>query len=703
MPTPNSERAAAWKALNPQQREQALSRMSPDQKTSLASDLGYQGGAETATAGDWRDPLTGIRPHNLKSLLPGKNGQYDAGAYAREAGTALGNIGAGGLGVILHPVDTVTGIAKSVAHPIETLKTMGKQFGEAPLETAESMIGQAGATAGLGKVAEGTLKSIPKIGGGVTRAITKTSPREMAGPVKAVGEANEAAVAKAAEQNKTAAQEHLEKTQEALHKTKGAELEHAQKTAQAKEEASTQEKINLKKHFEERDKAVSDRKAAEEKLTAEKLKQGKIGPTQAKLENAWSNLRAGVETARAKALKIGNEKYAAVNPKLNPLRADSEVMQGAIVDAAETLKGTHTAEVPEGFGTEGEGGVKGGARIVNKISDKFGKGDQFTYEDLQGYYSELGSEISKGTLPGDIYHAYDKLHETIGKEMENIAKREDAAAVANGEPNPNYAAKLKDSRDYWRRMKQTFGKQLSQTDAATKALRSSAPDIAEAQDQANRVRLMGSFDPDIPKLFSHIENIKKGTESLPKPSSPRELEQGVKAPTLPPRKPILPKIEPKPVAPPERAALPERPAEIKPDLKTIGPEDVRGAKQEGLAKRAEAIRHKGEGFANTIIILDAIRNALSGDIGGIGKDVAARAIFGAGKHAIAGLLERPAVVRFLTNPTAADIAAIPPEMRGDFSAIAAEAAKKGIKVDPRLYAAAGAAQPRKRVAAALTP
>ena len=67
----------------------------------------------------------------------------------------------------------------------------------------------------------------------------------------------------------------------------------------------------------------------------------------------------------------------------------------------------------------------------------------------------------------------------------------------------------------------------------------------------------------------------------------------------------------------------------------------------------------------------------------------------AGVEGVARLLENPKVVEFLTRPTARDLAQVPPELRGDMSTIAQVAARKGIKVDPRIYAIAGAAAPKK--------
>ena len=44
----------------------------------------------------------------------------------------------------------------------------------------------------------------------------------------------------------------------------------------------------------------------------------------------------------------------------------------------------------------------------------------------------------------------------------------------------------------------------------------------------------------------------------------------------------------------------------------------------------------------------------------------------------------------LTEPTAADLAQIPPELRGELKPIVERAQKQGIKVDPRLAALVGA-------------
>lgn len=346
--------------------------------------------------------------------------------------------------------------------------------------------------------------------------------------------------------------------------------------------------------------------------------------------DAFSNVRSAIETAREKANKIGNEKYNTVNESLNPIHADPKVVQGALSNATEALKGSHADPT-----------------LLKQMVSKFARGDAFTYEDLQGDYSRLGKELSKGTLPGDEYYAYDILHEELGNEMQRIADTQ------------GMGPQLKAARDYWRLMKQTFGKPLSQTDAASGVLRSLAPGMAEQDTIANRIRLMGSFDPGIPKAFEAMQKA-------------QDEAKGLSIPT-----------------PGETAKL--------------GAEDIRQRKLKSLTEGTENVRKVGKKIINYGIGLKALWDAYHLNVGSAAEDVA----LGVGGYkvadAFARLLENPEIVEMLTKPTEADIAQIPPEMRGNLGPMLEAAKKKGIKVDPRLYAAAGATSPKKRVAAAMSP
>jgi hypothetical protein len=80
---------------------------------------------------DWRDKYTRIEPHHLETLAPQKGDMASelARSYLHEGTTALSNIGAGALGVALHPVATAETMAASVTPRavLEWGKTHGKE------------------------------------------------------------------------------------------------------------------------------------------------------------------------------------------------------------------------------------------------------------------------------------------------------------------------------------------------------------------------------------------------------------------------------------------------------------------------------------------------------------------------------------------------------------------------------------------------
>jgi hypothetical protein len=349
------------------------------------------------------------------------------------------------------------------------------------------------------------------------------------------------------------------------------------------------------------------------KATAEAVTKAKAGNA---LADAHIKAQAAIETARNNALKEGNAKYSTVNEKLNDYVADPDKIAGALGDAQGKIKGSNTEPT-----------------IYKDILKKTDKGGMLTYKDLQGYYSELGKELTKGTLPGDVYAAYDTLHESIGNEMQRIADE-------NGQ-----GAQLKDAQNYWRRMKQAFGKPLGQSDVATQVLNSQSPEMAQQAETANRVRLLGSFDPEIPKAF---EDIGKA-----------------------------------------RAAAKDAPTVLPGETAKLGPEEVRQAKTDSLQKRAGQAREVGNRLVRYGVGLKALWDAFHLNVEGMGQDVGiAGAAYGL-SHMAAKALENPNVVDFLTKPTPADIAQIPPEMRGNFPAIMQAAKARGIKIDPRITAVLG--------------
>lgn len=343
--------------------------------------------------------------------------------------------------------------------------------------------------------------------------------------------------------------------------------------------------------------------------------------------DAYSKLQAKIETARENALTEGNKKYSTVNEALDPIQADPEAIQGALANATEALKGSH-----------------GEPTLLRSMMSKFERGDPWTYEDLQGDYSRLGKELSKGTLPGDEFHAYDVLHEALGDEMQRIADSQ------------GMGEQLKGARDYWRLMKQTFGREYNASDAASGVLQHASPELTQQAAVANRVRLLNSFDPEIQGNYNDVV---KASEAAKKTGLP----------------PTTPGESPK-----------------------INAEDIQARKKQGaiVSKAPGVIRGVGYRLGALWPAIDAIRDVVQGHTPSVGGILGGATGIAGGAHVLAGLLENPSVVEFLTKATPADVAQVPAELRGNLQPIIDAANQNGIKVSPAFGAAVGVASQPKR-------
>jgi hypothetical protein len=537
---------------------------------------------------------------------------------ARGVGRGLKNDVVGAVDTVRHPIDTVTGLAKQGADTVKAVRQEYRDNAAAPMGqrvTAAALAGleQAPVVGGMVQKAEqgGTELASPEAAGAAAEGITTYAAPEIAGrfvgPMTrslketvrkgsqtAVG-AGESAVKSSV--TKTAADAGKE-AKATIKSNREATAEHAGKTADVKQENAEAKRA-----------------------------QDKIAPTQEKLKTAGRELQAQIETARNKALKVGNEKYNTVNEALSNFPADGEKMVGAVEAASEKISGSNTKPA-----------------ILKDMSDRVFKDESFDYSDLQGYYSELGKELSKGTLPGDVYHALDTLHESIGDEMQRIADSQ------------GKGAQLTDARNYWRRMKQTFGRPYNPTDAANVTLEKATGNAAE-EEQANRVRLLGSFDPSIPQTVEHISNLRQGVEALGKPKPLREVV-----------KPNPPKPEAKQIHAPEVNTR-----EIREQLVD------RWAKGESSLNKFQITRLTSGGIGALI------GGVLHGELGaGAGATIGAAF----GPAMIAKLAESPAVREWLTRPPAgelADLSKVPYADRIKITdGLKQVADKAGIKIAPLL-------------------
>jgi hypothetical protein len=342
----------------------------------------------------------------------------------------------------------------------------------------------------------------------------------------------------------------------------------------------------------------------------------KRGDIKKNIQEKSEELRGRIETARNNALKIGNEKYNTVNEALNDIHADPEFGNKAFSDAMDKIKGSDVEPT-----------------IIKNLGKRIEAGDILNYRDLQGFYSELGTELSKGTLPGDVYSAYDTLHDQIGEEMQRIA--DDAG---QGE-------QLKSARAYWKRMKQTFGKVSAVRDAATKTFQDVSPEVAKEERVKNRLRLLSDYDPEIGRTADDVTSARGSLKALPK-TKPGSTEF---SPTK------------------------------------LTPEELQSRKAANVRTRAEKIRNSSNHLATVFVALDAIHAIFSENPVRLAGDVGARMLYAGGKNAFADALESPRVIEAVTKITPADVQEVmklPEDQRSGFEQLIQQAKAKGVKLQP---------------------
>jgi hypothetical protein len=419
--------------------------------------------------------------------------------------------------------------------------------------------------------------------------------------------------------------------------------EEANRAALKKHESDVQlaEKKNLRAHMEH---LVAKTEAEQANAAARAIPDACAG-LEEYIARQSKDLRAEIETAREEALEEGNKKFSAVNEKLNHVKADSGNVVAGLEDAASKIKGSQIR------------GSEANPRILDDIQTRIQKGDTFNYEDLQGYYSELNRELSKGTLPGDVYAAYDTLHESFGNEMQRIADD-------NG-----VGAERKDASDYWRRMKQAFGKEYNPSDAATKTMERASPEWARTEDEAKQLNLLGSFNHTIPELVKGLRSARERLSALSSESS---------RPT---------------------AKIPEYPEGVTaepPKTKTVEvPEvNIRALREKLLDKWVKG--EEGMGRYQVARLMSGGVGAVIGALMDRGLGAGIGGTIGAtlGPTAIAKLVESPLVREWLTRPPTGELETLQKLPYADriritdgIKKVVQEAQKKGVDVNPAWSAA----------------
>ena len=296
-----------------------------------------------------------------------------------------------------------------------------------------------------------------------------------------------------------------------------------------------------------------------------------------------------------------------------------------------------------------------------------------TFADLQGYYSELGSELSRGTLPGDVYQATRALQDSVGGMMQKMA---DGAGVGK-----QLTAARKFYRDYMDTFHEPTGPSSSGSPIA-QALLAKDPAIAVQKFAGNSgdrgIAILRRYDPNLADLAQRARATKLDT-----PLATRTTSKSISS--VPPAK-----VTPVPAGAnlPLPPVLPEPetiPVQLKP-RRTISSDDIARARDEAATARRNWINRRGSWVASWPIF-EAMRAIWGGHI----PSIPAMALESAGTYAMVrattAMMEYPPMLRFLTQARPEDVALIPPELRGDLPGLVSLARRQGIRVAPALIAA----------------
>lgn len=541
----------------------------------------------------------------------------------------------GALGApLIHPLDTLKGMINTVptgfapspigitGEPSPLAARIGEgaqdvQTGGVPY-AATKLAGDALGTYLGGKIGEAGVNAaanVPAIARGGADILAGTGPKTAANLVADTSEANKGAIADAADANATATAKRAQQLQEHFTRTQAAN------DANTASQAAQSRKVALQRGVE----------------TLDPLHKADL-----------QNLEG---TVRAEA----NRRYNDLNGTLDPEVAPPDTLSDLLSSASESMKGSNT-ETP----------------IMKDMEKRLNSGDTLTYRDLQGYRSELGNELQKGSLPGDVYHAYQDMQGSITDAMKDIA---DSRGLGD---------QFDQARSYYKQMSDTFDDPHSPIRRALNSTEPGGVVKAFTGKDKSGIEALAQYDPDLAQRI----NTTRGYAAEAK---------GIRSSTAAPK--AAPILKPAPTP-------------IQPDITQLGPEDIQSAKADALTTRANKIRNTGHGLANTMAVLDGIRNIMHGNVGGLVTDVGARGGLSLAQHGLAAALEHPAIANWLTQPTAADLAELAKLSPAERTAAAQNiqplidaASQRGLRVAPAISAlfATGATLPAGHPLAASQP
>ena len=268
-------------------------------------------------------------------------------------------------------------------------------------------------------------------------------------------------------------------------------------------------------------------------------------------------LQDGIRETNRSARQMGNEKYETVRQKIGDVTtsptpvanavkyAKSNLLQGSpenIRQFEELLKREGDVEAPLDI-TGGQGGraISPGEPGYEGIRSAYADAGMLNLErplsfnDLKGFYTELGEKIYKGSYPsGDIGRALTSVRDAIGREMDSMAERAGAADD------------LRAADSYWNKFMKTFYDKKS---PVAKAMNEFDPGhagrsfLAES-DFTPGVGMLEEFNPELATRARALRAINQQAKALPRSYSPKAVPEAPKLEEIPPKP--QPKITPMP-------------------------------------------------------------------------------------------------------------------------------------------------------------
>lgn len=194
------------------------------------------------------------------------------------------------------------------------------------------------------------------------------------------------------------------------------------------------------------------------------------------------------------------------------VHAEQNILKGSkesIKQFRELIRGA-----PESEGIETSAGfTKPGEPLYDQLASEgaIDQGGNLPFDQLQGYYSELGTKLSSGNLPGDVYQAMKYLQGKIGDAMKKVADRNGAGP------------QLQEAQSYYKGFMDTF----HNTDAISKsgspvahAMRASDPGFYEApftgKGGARGITMLRNYSPGLADLADQVRQGRSDVNALPK-------------------------------------------------------------------------------------------------------------------------------------------------------------------------------------------